>query len=333
MDEQNKNYWFHRVCYEWQVAYTLLEKGYLSIGWSDMGYDKYLDILKENFDAVQISEWNDYIRNKKYLRTFICEMKQDDIVIVPKYGFYEFYKIVDDTVITRDKLNEYELELKSISGIDVIKDSDNYLSVNGKIIDLGFFRKVEKIKTISKNSCGNAFNNQFDNLVINISMNNYKNEINSIINATNNYENTNKYDVMSDVQANINHYNLEMLTEWFFYRVGQSVIMSDSVFNNVYMTKPIQLIYKYFIINSDISKNNIYAVVNNDNNTYVNEQWVLYNIKRFKNNSNAYKLWVISLFNDYSDAIKRQIDERINLFTYKEFISLLLMVEFRNCED
>lgn len=29
-----KHYWMHRISYEWEISYALLDMGYLSIGWS-----------------------------------------------------------------------------------------------------------------------------------------------------------------------------------------------------------------------------------------------------------------------------------------------------------
>ena len=41
-------YWLHRISHEAKVSYPLLESGYLSIGWSDMAYDKdFLAVLDE----------------------------------------------------------------------------------------------------------------------------------------------------------------------------------------------------------------------------------------------------------------------------------------------
>lgn len=39
----NMKYYLHRISYEWDIAYSLLENGLLSIGWSEL-----IRILKNN---------------------------------------------------------------------------------------------------------------------------------------------------------------------------------------------------------------------------------------------------------------------------------------------
>ena len=97
IDRQNpeKNYWLHRITggsNAFPIAKSLLEKGYLSIGWSDFSCEAFVKDVqnigideainnhakskKENFNWA-------FARNRWCLWRFIKEMKAGDYIVVP----------------------------------------------------------------------------------------------------------------------------------------------------------------------------------------------------------------------------------------------------------
>lgn len=141
---ENRNYFMHRIKggdNALSKSSELLEKGYLSIGWSDFSRTEFVKEVQDyGMKAITdkyISEGWTLKRNRWSLWRFIKEMKDGDFVLVPGFPVYSevsIYKIVGNEVYTND--------------------SENIKSFNiEKEVDLGFYRKVEKVKgNISKST-------------------------------------------------------------------------------------------------------------------------------------------------------------------------------------
>lgn len=141
---ENRNYFMHRIKggdNALSKSSELLEKGYLSIGWSDFSRTEFVKEVQDyGMKAITdkyISEGWTLKRNRWSLWRFIKEMKDGDFVLVPGFPVYSevsIYKIVGNEVYTNDseKVKSFNIE---------------------KEVDLGFYRKVEKVKEkISKST-------------------------------------------------------------------------------------------------------------------------------------------------------------------------------------
>ncbi len=150
---QGQRYWLLRENYEWQVAYPLLDKGYVSLGFSDAGSKgKSISVSKEYLDLL----YGTYGNDRRYLSKFIDEIKDGNYVVIPFIEQFNVYKVEGDVITTntlyKNLMNSSKDEniLLDIDNYIVEKNANNYLESNGKIVDLGFFRKVKLLAEIQK---------------------------------------------------------------------------------------------------------------------------------------------------------------------------------------
>ena len=155
MAKPDRNYWLHRITggeYALPVAWQLLHKKnaserYLSIGWSDFSADEFVqDVLKREIIAIDeriVNEGWDLSRNRWCLWRFMTQMKKGDYVLVPSWGTFSVYEILDDVVLSNDSYSQIDFE--DWNG-KKIKFYDGYLHDEDKHeIDLGFYRRVKVI--------------------------------------------------------------------------------------------------------------------------------------------------------------------------------------------
>lgn len=145
------NYWLHRISYLENVSYPLLDKGYLSIGFSDFTDDKFLkkvsgqdwDYFEEQFDSI----WEDRPRRRYSLWRFIAEMKKNDIVIVPNWWqSFSVYKIEETCAILPSSI-QIEDNFKDWNDVKILQNKSKQLILEGEneYLDIGFLRKVKPI--------------------------------------------------------------------------------------------------------------------------------------------------------------------------------------------
>lgn len=144
-----KKYWLNRISYHSELSYDLLEKGYLTIGWS-MFLDKpdeIIDTIKEQESDTDFRNYTESYGVKSTSRWSLWnfgKMKKSDIVLVPMYDSkFGVYRIKEEIQpISKMKLNNFIASNKEeyeISGSYLIKSSTK------EIVDLGFFIEVESI--------------------------------------------------------------------------------------------------------------------------------------------------------------------------------------------
>lgn len=142
-------YWLHRITggdNALEYAHPLLFKhNYLSIGWSDLSDDSFINEVKKEgkFDkTLQKRNW-ELSRNRWNLWRFIHDMRKGDIVVVPTWDTFSLFELVDDVVLSNESIDTSFYIDWNNNGIK-IKDGYFYNSEN-KQIDLGFYRKVTPI--------------------------------------------------------------------------------------------------------------------------------------------------------------------------------------------
>ncbi|MBQ3626952.1 MAG: restriction endonuclease [Synergistaceae bacterium] len=149
------NYWQHRIYHMSAVSYPLLDKGYLSIGFSDFLHrPEFLDEMLsdrgdkdkwEIFEAENKAVWGDYYRNRYNLWRFLCEFKIGDWVIVPSWwGTFSVYEITGTAMPAGQAAVD---DLKDWSGKPVISDGRYLCYDEENIIDIGFVIPVKKIES------------------------------------------------------------------------------------------------------------------------------------------------------------------------------------------
>lgn len=146
------NYWLHRISHIAELSYPLLDKGFLTIGFSDFTNAELIDkVLANNwnyFNEKFQEKWGKVPRNRHNLWRFL-HFKKGDIVIVPSWGTFYVCEIVDDRPLL---INETYSDDLNTWGKNKVSSDGTYLTTeNGKTYDLGFARKVKVLyKKVSR---------------------------------------------------------------------------------------------------------------------------------------------------------------------------------------
>jgi restriction endonuclease Mrr len=140
------NYWLHRISHIAELSYPLLEKGFLTIGFSDFTSQEFLEkVLKDdwNYFNRQFQEmWGSIPRTRHNLWRFL-RFDKGDIIIVPSWGTFFVCEIIDEKPLLIHEA--YSEDLKTWGNKKVITDGTFLLSENGNAYDLGFARKIKVI--------------------------------------------------------------------------------------------------------------------------------------------------------------------------------------------
>lgn len=152
-----QNYWMHRItCGNNAADYAQKlftgsvnnqEDHYISIGWSDFSNEANVKAIREGGAKVidkLLLEKNWKLRQRYNLFHFIAGMKKDDVVIIPQGSKFTVCCIADDTVLTNESINKGILA--TISNNEITYDGQFLRNAKGKIIDMGFYRRVELIE-------------------------------------------------------------------------------------------------------------------------------------------------------------------------------------------
>jgi hypothetical protein len=150
--------WLHRISYSLDASYPLLERGWLSIGFSDLAtmdfipnlIEKGMDFMDSRMDEAYGGPW----KAKWSLWYFITGMKKGDRVVVPKGGTFSVYEIIDDLPLPLED-EQVKNVIKAIcaaskGGLSYM-EPDRVLRPDNTDADLGFFRRVEPVSAKSLN--------------------------------------------------------------------------------------------------------------------------------------------------------------------------------------
>lgn len=146
------NYWLHRISHHAELSYPLLDKGFLTIGFSDFTQNQFINKVLEddwNYFNGQFQEmWGETPRTRHSLWRFL-KFNQGDIIVVPSRGSFFVCEIIDKKPLL---INEaYSDDLKTWGDKEVTTNGTHLISEAGKVYDLGFARKVKIIqKNISR---------------------------------------------------------------------------------------------------------------------------------------------------------------------------------------
>ena len=143
-------YYLHRISHEGNVSYGLLEKGFLTLGWSKFSDTDILDAAREpeykRFNPISESLGEGKNRSR-WCMWYFARMEKGDKVVVPLYGgLFSVYE-VDEIAKSISDLEQENPEVYGAwdSRKIVWKDHRLYDEVGERQIDLGFFIKVKPI--------------------------------------------------------------------------------------------------------------------------------------------------------------------------------------------
>lgn len=232
-------YWLHRISYHAQISHPLLERGYLSIGFSDFSVQEFIDdILKSNgwnrFENYVNEIWGHRPRTRTSLWRFVAEMKKGDWVLVPGWGTFSVYEIVGnkpETIGSADVEN-----LRDWHGHKLhINDKGLLTTDNDGVADLGFIWKVKSVEiNIPRYEYADAA------LTSRMKIRNTNANINdlgeSIVRAVNFFKENKPINIYSQIisntsdhilktiQSELNADKFESLVKWYFQRIGASEV-------------------------------------------------------------------------------------------------------------
>ncbi len=146
------NYWLHRISYIAGLSYPLLEKGYLTIGWSHFTDQEFIDKVLANerkyFELKFKKKWSTLPRSRHSLWRFL-RFKKGDIIIVPTKGAFCVCEIIDERPLIISET--YSEELRAWGDKKITTNGTHLISDTGNVYDLGFARKVKVIhKNVSR---------------------------------------------------------------------------------------------------------------------------------------------------------------------------------------
>jgi len=241
------NYWLHRVSHHAEVSYPLLEKGYLSIGFSDFNTYRIPNFIDniigengwQNFENYVENEWGNRPKVRYTLWRFIAEMKKGDWVVVPSWGTFSIFEIVEDKVLSLPNILLKLGEIKDWSGNSIEMGENNYLYNTGikdekgenSIVDLGFFKKVKPIKTdISRYEYADAaLTSRMKIRQTNADITDLKESIEKALTANKKEKPLNIYSqivekasqqILDTIQSELTPDKFEFLVKWYFERIG-----------------------------------------------------------------------------------------------------------------
>ncbi|MFN8255690.1 MAG: restriction endonuclease [Bacteroidales bacterium] len=237
------NCWLHRISYHSEVAYPLLENGYLSIGFSDFSELDFInDICSENgwqkFEKYFDDTWGNRPRTRTNLWRFVAEMDMGDWIVVPSWGTFSVYELTEEMA---QPISEIVFsEIKDWHGNKIIKKDDGLLYRDtGELIDLGFVRRVKPIKkeisryeyadaTLtsrmkirSTNACITDLEESIEKAIVAFDKGQPLNIYSQIISKT-------RHQILDTIKTELTPDKFEILVKWYFQRIGASEVYIPS---------------------------------------------------------------------------------------------------------
>lgn len=349
------NYWMHRItCGEnafpyaqhlfWGSGDDACEH-YLSIGWSDFSYEKFVEaVLAEGIcalDSLMQEDSYDLGRSRFSLYRFIAQMKCGDIVVVPFWDTFCVCRIADDKVLTNETIDmDLMIDGSGNSLTSNPAEGRRYLyAPDGKFVDMGFYRKVELLATgiprseyapqllysAMKNRSTNARLSEKVAEEVDIAISDWHRK--KPINLKAEIENAVARPVLELIRNLLQDMKFESLVEWYLTSIGATV---ERPAKNSCPTEDgdADLIAHFDSLETTV----MVQVKKHDGYT---GDWAVrqitsysekYHVKDFMN-----QMWVISSCDDYSDEAKQLADEKgVRLITGLEFAKMILGVGIKS---
>ena len=147
-------YWLHRISHEAETSWPLLEKGILTIGFSDLSDSHFLSKAEA---AQQVADLNSAVkkaygrllRSRHSLWRFLKEIQIGDLVLVPSPRTFSVYVIKGKPKLIADIDSNLVARLRTWNNAKV-RIEEGRLVTDDEIIDLGFYREVEVYQTEGK---------------------------------------------------------------------------------------------------------------------------------------------------------------------------------------
>ena len=343
------NYWLHRIGHLQNVSYPLLEKGYISIGFSDFCTENFYKkvVLDQDWSFMekQFEEcWGNIPRNRYSLWRFLNDFKQKDYVVVPSWGTFSVYEICDDLpiMVTDTTIDIPETDW---NGTKIHRNNKTkFLKLENEKddLDIGFLRKVKPVCIDIPRSdyADAAFTSRMKIQSTNADISDLEKSIKKAIKSYKNKQPINlKADILEKsidcwnniILEELNPDKYEKLIRWYFRKIGatESYIPPKNIKDKA---GDVDVIATF---------ENLRTIVNVQVKFYKGEtsDWAINQINDFakskENMSDGYnrQYWVISSSDSFSEESYNLAKENnILLIDGKQFVSMLLNVGLETME-
>lgn len=342
-------YFLHRISHEGNVSYSLIKKGYLTLGWSVFSDTEIIKAAREegypNFDVIA----EKYKANKNRSRWsmwYFAQMSEGDIVVVPLYsGLFSVYKVCDIAKSIRD-LEGHITSFKGEWDKHRIEWKDHKLfdANENRMIDIGFFVKVNPIvENVPRKYVGGKLASRMKIRATCANITDIGEFVESGIKAGNENKPITLYsdvidklveDMRSSILTALNPDKFEQLVKWYLEKCGASSVWIPS------KNEPGK---------KDGADSDIVAVF--DNLKYVvyvqakwhegeTSAWAVHQVDSYKNQMSegdyayTYATWVISSADTFSPkALEEARAKGVRLIDGKEFTRMLLDIGLLDIND
>lgn len=330
--------WIHRISHHAEVAYPLLDNGYLSIGYSDFNEPDFVkdccgengwQLFEEHFD----DKWGERPKTRYNLWRFIAEMGKGDLIVVPSWGTFSVYELTEDMALP---VAEIQLsEMKDWHGIIIEKKEDGLLyRTKDELIDLGFVRKVKLINknipryeyadaTLTSRMKIRSTNADITDLKVSVEKALVAFSKGQPINIYSQIVSKTRQNILDTIREELTPDKFEILIKWYFHRIGASDVYipsknesgKDGDADVVAVFEPIKTI--------------IYAQVKF--HTGETSSWAIEQIKSYKDQKDTMDdgyskiSWVISSADNFSkESYDFAKEYKVQLVDGKQFTTMLL---------
>ena len=335
------NIWLHRISHHSEFARPLLEKGILTIGFSDFSDEGFPEKVRNQGiaaidQACRDNSWPTIPKSRYSLLKFLVEMQKGDWILVPGPKVFSIY------IITGEKPKIIsEIDIKDISDISIKIGNDKRLyDLSGeKYIDLGFFWEVKILKRerelidIPRAVYADALlTSRMKILSTNAKISDLEKSIEDAINRFERNQPINLYaqiiestvpTITEAFHKNLTPDKFEKLIKWYFRRIGASEVYIPAK-NESKKEGDADVIATFEPIKTIIYIQAKFHIGETDS-------WALEQVLAYKNfkeeaDSEYSKLcWVITTGSSYSSqALEIAKQNEIQLFDEKTFAMLLL---------
>lgn len=235
------NYWLHRISYQTDVSYPLLDKNLLTIGFSDFASHDFIDKVLDGetweerwykLEAEFDNTWGSRPRIRHNLWRFVEGFKKGDWIIVPSWGVFSIYELTSDMPQPIGNIPNKDL---ADSNGNILKVHNGLLHRNEQTIDLGFFWEVKAIeKNISRYEfADSALTSRMKIRTTNALITELKDSIEKALTFFRQKKPINIHaqiidntvpEVLNTIISELNSDKFELLVKWYFERVGATEV-------------------------------------------------------------------------------------------------------------
>ena len=339
-------YWLHRISGYRDplrlLSWPLLERGFLTIGFKDFSNDAFLNKAMSvrgvgDFDSEFKNADGSLPQYQRNLWRFLRGMSIGDWVLVPGEKVFSVYEIKGKPRTISDIPLENADFKTLVDGKDVTK-KNGLLAVDGKCIDLGFYREVaihrigdKEAKEVSRyDYADKALTARMKVKNTNVEIPDLGKSLENALNAWSNGRPLRLYShaikaLLDEIDRLLNPTKFELLVKWYFEHLGATIVPSKNergkegdadivaIFNDLRLTIYIQA--KFHEKNSRTDQLAVEQIT----------EYARWAKEENVNDENTVACWVVSTCESFTDDCTRKAkDSGVILINGMEFARMML---------